>query len=225
MDKNPDRYRSKIDKPYKINKSRFHSNFSTKILHQDPYIVKLKRFLNTEEIQTLKDLAKGKYERSEIVVDGETIYSTTRTSETAFITDNGHYRTYARSIENILKRVCYLTGCDRCQIESLMVVKYHKGEQYYNHHDYFKPSQYDKSVGNRIATFFCYLNSLELGEGGETEFPKIGVKSKPSRGSSIFWWNKNASGKMLKDTLHRGNPIVGEKIKYGLNIWIRKNGY
>jgi len=182
-------YQSKIDRLDKINPSHFPEGFKTKILYKDPYIVKIRRFLNTKEIESLLELAKGKFERSTIVVDDKMVYSNTRTSETAFITDNGHYELYSQPIENVINKIIYLTGCDRHQIESLMVVKYSDGEEYYNHHDYFEPEHTDtmSSEKNRLATFFCYLTSLDKDEGGETEFPLIGIKEKPSKGSALFW--------------------------------------
>lgn len=226
--KNSDKYRAKIDKPYKIDDSIFPSGFKTKIIHNNPYIVKLRRFINTEEANTLIDMADGNFERSTIVVDGELIYSDVRTSETAFVTECGHYDKYSDPVESVLKKVCYLTKCNRNQIEGLMVVKYNKSEQYYDHHDYFEPDDVDKMgpEGQRIATFFVYLSSLDEDEGGETEFPMLDIKTKPSKGTAVFWWNQDSNGDLINETLHRGNPVLSSnKIKYGLNIWIREKGW
>ena len=212
----------------KINLNRFPEGFKTTILHEKPYIVKIRRLLNTEEIDTILSMAEGKFERSTIVVDGEMVLSNVRTSKTAFITDCGHKEEYSKPIDQILKKVCYLAGCKRSQIESMMVVKYEEGEEYYNHHDFFKPDHIEviANGGQRTATFFCNLSSLDSEEGGETEFPLIGVKSKPSKGTAIFWWDTTKSGKLLAKTLHRGNPVKAKnKIKYGLNIWVRETGW
>jgi len=225
--KNPDKYRAKIDNLNKIDPSLFPDGFKTTVLYENPYIVKIRRFLNTEEIEELLKMGEGKFDRSTIVVDGEMTYSNTRTSETAFITENGQIEKYSDPVENVLKKVCYLTGCKRNQIESLMLVKYNKGEQYYNHHDYFKPEHIEMvdGGGQRLATFFIYLTSLDSDEGGETEFPLIGVKTKPSKGTAVFWWNENSDGKLLTKTLHRGNPVKSDKTKYGVNIWVREKGW
>jgi len=221
-----DKYDERIDKPDKINRKYFSSKFDTKILYKDPYIVRLKHFLTNDEIKEIRRMAHGKFERSQIVVSDELIKSNIRTSETAFITDNGHFNKYSKPIENILNKVKYLTGCRRNQIESLMVVKYNVGQEYYNHHDYFKPKHTEmiSDGGQRVATFFIYLNDLEEDAGGETEFPLIRVKSKPSKGDAVFWWNMKPSGKLLKKTLHRGNPVK-KGIKYGLNLWVRLEGW
>lgn len=221
-----DKYNERIDNPDKINRKYFPSKFDTKILYKDPYIIRLKHFLTKEEIKEIRRMAHGKFERSTIVVEDEMVKSNVRTSETAFITDNGHFNKYSKPIENILNKVKYLTGCKRNQIESLMVVKYSVGQEYYNHHDYFKPGHTETISygGQRIGSFFIYLNSLEEDAGGETEFPLIKVKSRPSEGDAVFWWNMKPSGKLLKKTLHRGNPVK-KGIKYGLNLWTRSKGW
>jgi hypothetical protein len=222
--KNPDDYRGRIDYLSKIDSSKFPEGFKPKILYKNPYIVKLRRFLNSDEITAMLNMADGKFGRSTIVVDGEMVYSNVRTSETAFITESGHYEEYSKPIKQVLDKVCYLVGCKKEQIEGLMVVKYVDGEEYYNHHDYFKPEHTDiiADGGQRIATFFCYLTSLRDDEGGETEFPLIKLKSRPSRGTALFWWNTDSDGRLLYKTLHRGNPVKSkDRIKYGLNIWIR----
>ena len=221
------RSRSRLDRPNKINPSRFPPGFKTKVIHNNPYIIKIRRLLDTEEIDTLLSMAKGHFEKSTIVVDGEMVFSNVRTSETAYITVSGHYEEYPEPVERLLNKICYLAGCKRYQIEGLMVVKYGNGEEYYNHHDYFRSEHTDiiAEGGQRISTFFCYLTSLDKDEGGETEFPLIRVKIKPSKGTGVFWWNTDTSGKVLNKTLHRGNPVKSDKIKYGLNVWIREYGW
>jgi len=221
-----DNYNAKINRLDRINKDHFPSGFDTRVLSKKPYIVKVRRFMNTEEIETVIAMTKGKFQSSKIIVSDEMIESSTRTSKTAFITDNGHHETYSKPIERILKKVCYLAGCKRNQIENLMVVKYGEGDEYYDHHDYFTSEHIEiiSDGGQRIATFFCYLNSLDPDDGGETEFPLIEAKVKPSKGTAVFWWNVTPSGKLIDDTLHRGNPVK-RRTKYGMNIWIREHGW
>ena len=214
-----------IDHPDRINKKYFHKNFRHRRLCKRPYIVKLRRFLDDEEINAVLKMAEGKFKSSEIVVDGELVHSTTRTSSTAFITSNGHYNKCTRPVERILKKVCYLVGCKRSQIEGLMVVRYKEGEEYEDHHDYFDSEYLENPFdqgGQRIATFFCYLNNLPNKDGGgETEFPKLDISVSPSKGTGVFWWNVDKKGKTIDKTLHQGN-VVKSGTKYGLNIWIRE---
>ena len=54
-------------------------------------------------------------------------------------------------------------------IEPLQAVRYHGGEFYRPHHDYYNSCETWRS-GNRHFTFLIYLNDVE--GGGETSFPR-----------------------------------------------------
>ncbi len=198
-------------------------NFKARKINSNPYIVKLKNLISEEEIKELLSLAKNKFERSNILVDGELVYSTTRTSSTAYIFEDGMPDKYSENIENFIKRICFLMKCDRSQLE-VMCVRYRKGEEFQKHVDYMNEDEIGSvdQAGNRIATFFIYLNSLPKEAGGETEFTKLGILSKPKKGDALFWYNKDfETGKMLPETEHRGNPVLIDTVKYGCNVWIR----
>ena len=205
-----------------------HPGFKAKVLHEEPYIVKLEKFLNDEEINDLVAIAEHNgFERSNMVVDGELQINDYRTSLTSYLLDDGLQYTYTPAIENVIKRICYLCGCKRNQIEGLMMVKYEASQEAYfwNHIDYFTPDEIDKvddGAGNRVQTVFVYLNTID--QGGETEFTKIGLKSKPVKGNAVFWWNIDKEGNMIPETEHRGNPVSTQD-KLGLNIWIRQKGW
>ena len=212
----------------KIKSKYIHKGFKIRKLNDYPYIVKINNLLNNEEISEILKLAKGKFEKSSVVIDGEIVYNNSqRNSSTAYLFEDGLPDKYSENIERFIKRIRHLTRCKRSQIE-MMCVRYKKGEKFDKHVDYFK----EEDVGildrgeQRIATFFIYLNSLEKGQGGETEFTKLGIKSTPKKGDSVFWFNKDfVSGEMIPETEHRGNPVKGETIKYGLNVWIRNNDF
>ena len=213
----------------RINKSdRMERHFKAKILSNKPYIVKLKNFLSNKEINSLVSLANKKgFERSNMVIDNELVITSYRTSQTSYILKDGLHHTYNKYVEKIIKKICYLVNCERYQIEGLMVVKYDGEEEYFNTHvDYFSES--DEMLlndgGNRISTFFIYATTLERGEGGETEFPYLKIKSRPVKGDAVFWHNF-VRGKPQKDTQHRGNPPAKGQIKIGINCWIRDVGW
>lgn len=187
-----------------------------------PYIVKINNLIKDKEIEELLTLAKGKFEKSNIMIDGQLIYNKQRTSSTAYLFEEGLPDKYSKNIERFIKRICYLMNCKRSQLE-IMCVRYKKGEQFGKHVDYFQPSDLDKTGqrGQRIATFFIYLNTIERGDGGETEFTKLKIKSRPKRGDALFWYNKNfKTGEMIPETEHQGNPVTGDVMKFGLNVWV-----
>jgi prolyl 4-hydroxylase len=202
-------------------------DFKAREVNLDPYIVKINNLLSDEEIKELLKLAKSNFEKSNVMVDGELVYSKSRTSSTAYLFDDGIPGKYNEIIEGIIKRIRFLVNCERSQLE-IMAVKYKKGEQFGNHVDYFNEDEVgvlDKG-GNRISTFFVYLNTLPSDAGGETEFTKLGIKSKPKKGDAVFWYNKDfKTGKMLPITEHRGNPVLIDTVKYGLNVWVRSSSF
>ena len=171
-------------------------------------------------------LDKKGFEQSTIVnSSGELQVSDYRKSYTSYLTTDGLPEKYNPPLENLIKRICYIGGCKRDQIEGLMMVKYEESDEgyYWDHHDYFQEKDLYKldNMGNRLSTFFVYLNTLEKDEGGETYFPRIDIASRPRRGDAVFWWNIR-DGKVIPETEHRGNPV--KRTKYGLNIWIREYG-
>lgn len=213
----------------RINRSkRLESNFKAKILSKSPYIVKMKNLLSHREIDELLKIANKKgFERSNMVVDNELVISNYRTSQTSYLLSDGMPRKYNKYIENIIRKICYLVDCKRSQIEGLMAVKYDGEEEYFNTHVDFFSSDDEMLIndgGNRLSTFFIYANTLERGDGGETEFPELGIKSRPVKGDAVFWHNF-VRGKAQRDTLHRGNPPAKGKVKIGINCWVRDIGW
>ena len=212
----------------KIKEKYVNKDFKVRKLNDFPYIVKINKLLNNDEIRELLKMAKGKFEKSNVVIDGKIVYNESqRTSSTAYLFKDGMPDKYSENIERLIKRIRHLTRCKRSQIE-MMCVRYKKGEQFGKHVDYFK--EQDVGVidfgGQRVATFFVYLNSLEKNEGGETEFTQLGIKSRPRKGDAVFWYNKNfENGQMIPETEHRGNPVLTDTVKYGLNIWIRETPF
>ena len=203
-------------------------DFKARVLNSDPYIVKIKNLLSDAEVEELLEMTKGKFKKSNVVVDGELTYSSNRTSSTAYLFKDGMPDHYSRNIEKLIERICYLTNCDRSQLE-VMAVRYKYKQKFGSHVDYFEKHEIGKldNGGQRVGTFFIYLNTLHEGEGGTTEFMQLGLRSKPRKKDGIFWWNKNReTGKMEPRTEHAGNPIEKEGVvKYGLNIWIRSQSF
>lgn len=109
--------------------------------------------------------------------------------------------------------------------ERLAVLRYETGEEYQPHVDYITnphaaDSQEDyRKHGQRLKTVFAYLN--EVPAGGETEFPKLGVKVKPERGGGVMFRNVRPEGTPDRQTLHAGCPVV-EGEKWLATLWIRE---
>lgn len=229
-DKNKDKTKTKDkaskdkDKNHKLSK-----DFSARVVYENPYIVKINNLLDDDEISELLLMARYKFEPSNLIVDGKLVYNTDqRRSSTAYIFKDGLPDRYSKPVEKFIKKILYLTGAKRNQLE-IMAVKYKKGEYFDKHVDYLNSDEIGEidNAGNRIATFFIYLNTLQKTDGGETEFTKIGLKSRPKKGDALFWYNQNIeTGKMIPETQHRGLPVLNDNvIKFGLNVWIRSHSF
>lgn len=75
------------------------------------------------------------------------------------------------------------------------------------------------SCGPRILTFFLYLSDVE--EGGETHFPRLGLKVKPRRGSAVLWPSTYSDALETQDprTIHEALPVI-KGVKLAANSWI-----
>ena len=150
------------------------------------------------------------------------------------------------------QRIANLLGCWVHQIEPLQLVRYEPGQFFGVHHDMgdlkdddtVELPKKDLAVKRRLVTIFCYLNTLENGQGGATYFPKCGnLRVRPVRGRAVLWSNVTEDGQPDERTIHAGEAVVDNRkvaaasdttvkgstkrsqrdadlVKYGLNIWI-----
>lgn len=108
--------------------------------------------------------------------------------------------------------------------ERMALLRYGVGEEYKPHFDYINPHSRDaqhqfQARGQRIKTIFAYLNDVE--GGGETEFPRLGVKIEPRRGGGVLFRNVDLDGKPDSASLHAGCPVTGGE-KWLATLWIRE---
>lgn len=127
------------------------------------------------------------------------------------------------AIEMLRARISAATHVPLPAFEPTQVLHYSVGQEFKYHLDYLEPDNPHhadrlRSGGQRIATFLIYLN--EEFEGGETEFPQIGLRYRGKTGDAIFWANCGMDGQPDPMTLHAGlPPTSGEK--WVLSQWIR----
>ena len=107
--------------------------------------------------------------------------------------------------------------------ETATMLHYNPGETFLPHHDFLddtKPALAKEIAqnGQRVVTFLLYLN--EDFEGGETEFPLVGVRCKGNTGDALCFWNVLPDGSPDRRTMHAGlPPTKGEK--WLLSQWVR----
>jgi tetratricopeptide (TPR) repeat protein len=112
-------------------------------------------------------------------------------------------------------RMAAALGAPMPMLEPFAVLHYAPGEEYGEHYDYLDPAipAYAAELaqrGQRVATCLIYLNDGY--EGGETEFPRLGLKFKGRKGDALIFFSADASGRPDPRTVHAGRtPTSGEK--------------
>ena len=127
---------------------------------------------------------------------------------------------FVRMIE---RRLSDLIGIDISWGESVQGQRYEPGQEFREHCDWFHTTaDYWKSEikrgGQRSWTAMVFLNEVE--QGGETEFPNLGVRFPPQAGALLVWNNAAADGKPNDETLHSALPVE-RGVKYVITKWFR----
>jgi len=122
------------------------------------------------------------------------------------------------------ERLCALGGLSPMQADGSQVLHYDVGERFAHHFDFFEPglesnARIIATTGQRVVTVLVYLNEDGL-EGGETDFPRLGIRHRGRKGDGLMFRNLDAAGEPERRTWHAGlPPTAGEK--WLLSLWIR----
>lgn len=126
-------------------------------------------------------------------------------------------------IQLVRARLAHTAGVAADKLETTNVLHYAPGERYELHFDFLNPAVPQlaplvRAQGQRVKTCLIYLNDDY--EGGETEFPKLGLKFRGRTGDALCFENVRADGAIDMSTLHAGLPPArGEK--WLLSQWVR----
>ncbi|CAF0981365.1 unnamed protein product [Adineta steineri] len=238
--------REKFENNYNLSeyesKCPYHQ-YKIRLIERKPLIIYIEQFLTQNEIKHLIQLADSLLKRSMIHDDkGGHSYDQYRTSTSAGL--KRHQTPIVKCIEQRFAQ--FQGGIHLDRIEPLQIVKYTHDQQFKSHYDWFPQLDLLKSGGQRISTFFSYLQSnCSL---GETEFLDIqfneklhkrfcdilicdeksiysGIRFRPIPGNTIFWFNIDEQGQVEYLTYHAGRPPSQNGHKIGLNTWIRQNRF
>lgn len=112
-------------------------------------------------------------------------------------------------------RIAATVGIPFANLEPAFVLHYAPGQTFHDHYDFVDPETpgYADEIarnGQRVTTFLIYLNDGY--DGGETDFPRLGISHRGTAGQGFFFANVRANGEADTATLHAGRPPSrGEK--------------
>lgn len=126
-------------------------------------------------------------------------------------------------IQILRARIAAATNLPLPVFEPAQIMHYSVGEEFRPHYDFLTgdaegwAAQLER-YGQRIATFLLYLN--DDFEGGETDFPSVGISHRGGKGDALFFANVDPAGTPDRKTLHAGRPPSRGQ-KWILSQWIR----
>jgi prolyl 4-hydroxylase len=182
-------------------------------LHDGPDIRLFPAFLDDAVCAWLIERSRSRLVRARVYDAGSKadIVSETRTNTAAGFnlveTDLVHLM--------VQTRIAGASGLPLVNMEGATVLHYDVGEEIENHYDFVDPSipDYEREIatrGERVVTFLVYLNDGY--EGGETDFPRLGVTHKGRRGEGLLFSNALPNGEPDQRSWHAGRPpLHGEK--------------
>jgi prolyl 4-hydroxylase len=171
-------------------------------------------FISANDCDELLKLTEGRFKDSSVYThDKGFIDKSARSSSNAFFKKSEN-----ELIKKIENKVIDMLNIKLEQLEPLQIVKYEKGQQYKYHYDFFDETVNQKQ---RLHTFLVYLNDLTETDGGATHFPLFKCRFFPFKTRAIYWENIDINGNLNKLSLHAGEPILTDNIKYVLTIWTR----
>jgi len=118
------------------------------------------------------------------------------------------------AIHAINRRIAAASATDAAQGEAAQVLRYQPGQQYRPHFDFVRAAP-----NQRVLTALVWLNHDY--KGGETVFPRAGLKLKPRKSDAVVFRNALPGGEVDPLTEHAGLAVTrGTKFLY--SRWIRE---
>jgi prolyl 4-hydroxylase len=186
-------------------------------------LIEIQNFLTEEECDEIIKMSEPLLADSHVYdSDNDNVQKESRISKQCWFNDDRH-----KLIEYISNKCANATSTNKTCQEQLQVVKYTEGG-FFNPH--FDPcvgdakfcERMNKGSGHRKYTVLIYLN--DDFEGGETEFPDLGIKIYPQKGKAVIFKSVDEEGNIIKESKHGGNSVTkGEK--WVCNKWIHFHDY
>ena len=182
------------------------------VLHKKPLIFYIDNFLTKKECESIINHCKNKMDRAYVGTGDNSKVSKIRTGSSYFLKylDDPEFFDIFKKVSMILHKP------GRNFDPFFQVIYYEKGEEYKTHIDPSADRMKKEDIKHRKFTTLFYLN--DVGEGGETEFPKLGLKVAPKRGRMLYFENYDKKGNITWDSSHRSLPVT-KGDKWAFNLW------
>lgn len=180
-------------------------------LCESPRIRRAQSFASLQICGWLIGLARGKV-RPAMMYNGKGRHFTAERTNSDYFFDIVSADVIVAALR---QRIASLLKLPTFAMEPPQILHYAVGQQLKAHYDHIGgASGYE---GERIATFLLYLNGDY--EGGELDFPKVGLRLKAKAGDGIYFSNVDHGGLPDKLTLHCGLEVT-EGEKWAFSQWI-----
>lgn len=187
--------------------------------HADAQLYVYQGFLSPGECKGLIDL-----------IDAAAVPSTlyAGTAQAGFRTSYScHLNCWDPLVSQVEARMSDVLGIDNGYAETMQGQRYSVGQEFKAHHDFFHPGQEywqreRLAGGQRTWTAMIFLDEPE--EGGNTEFPELGVGVRPQAGKMLIWNNATPDGTLNHKTLHTGTPVTAG-VKHIITKWYRQDNW
>jgi prolyl 4-hydroxylase len=182
------------------------------VIRESPLICRFPALFTDEECEFLSAAAEPLFEPAMTVEEytHRQFRNPIRTSDTAVFPWIGE----SPAIHVLNRRIATASGTAPEQGEPLQVLRYRGGQEYKPHTDAIPGLE-----NQRVMTMLVYLN--DGFEGGETEFPELGITIRPRRGEGLLFRNVDEEGRADPSLLHAGVP-VRSGVKLLASRWIRE---
>jgi prolyl 4-hydroxylase len=168
------------------------------VVRENPFIYRFPALFTNDECDFLGRAAEPLFEPANTVEEftHREIRNPIRTSDTAGFPWVGENP----AVHALNRRIAKASRTRTEQGETLQVLRYRAGQEYKPHTDAIPGL-----ANQRIMTMLVYLN--DDFEGGETEFPELGITIRPKRGEGLLFRNVDEAGRPDASVLHAGVPV------------------
>ncbi|KAJ9453751.1 putative prolyl 4-hydroxylase 7 [Diplonema papillatum] len=191
---------------------------------KNPRVVRMTEIITEEEAAEMRRLAEPHLRRSQVVDphNSSELVDKVRTSQGMWM-HGPKFECAGR--RKIIDTVSEVVGYPPSHFEQMQILRYHPGEYYIHHSDYFESHMLKYvGAGNRVATSIVFLNNLHEGEGGGTKLvyakPEP-VLVTPKTGTGILFYNVKRNQMVDRSSEHEAIPPKEGFEKWVAILWIR----